>query len=227
MTPSIPAAYRNAITTGDSRELARALPDSCIDLVLTDPPYLKEDIQEGVYTWLGGEAARVLKPGGFLLTYVGSLWKYNNMLELGQHLTYFYDFVELHAGAATILWARHTLTRHKSILAFVKGWGQPRCLTMSAWTGSGADKRYHAWGQAESTARYYIDCFSAPGDLVWEPFCGGGTVPAVCQQIGRDYIAFERDPQTAETARQRLAQVQPMLPGLRAEQTALDLEVPT
>jgi hypothetical protein len=78
-------------------------------------------------------------------------------------------------------------------------------------TGSGADKRFHIWGQDERTASYYIDCFSRPGDVVLDPFCGGGTVPAVCKQIHRHFIAFEIDPATASVARKRLETVQPVL----------------
>jgi hypothetical protein len=32
----------NSIVTGDCRELSRAIPDHSIDLIFTDPPYLKE-----------------------------------------------------------------------------------------------------------------------------------------------------------------------------------------
>lgn len=201
--------YLDTITTGDALDRSCAIPDESIDLIFTDPPYLKEYLF--LYDWLGQEAARVLKPGGFLLVYVGSIWKYENMMQLGRHLTFFYDYVTLHAGQGPVLWARHTVSRHKSILAFVKGHGQPRCMVLSAWTGGGKDKRYHQWGQDEATARYFIECFSHPGGLVWEPFAGGGTVPVVCKQIQRRFLAFEIDETVAERARKRLAMVQPML----------------
>src|SRR5690242_17290960 len=103
----IPVELLNTITTGDSRDLSPLLPDESVDLIFTDPPYLKE--HAGLYDWLGQEASRVLKPGGFLLTYVGSLWKYDNMLALGQHLTFFYDYVAAHAGLGTMLWACKTI----------------------------------------------------------------------------------------------------------------------
>jgi len=127
-----------------------------------------------------------------------------------------------------VLWCRHTVSRHKSIVAFVKGQGQPRCMVLSAWTGTGKDKRFHRWGQDESTARYFIECFSCPGDLVWEPFTGGGTVPVVCQQIGRNWIAFELSPETAQIARKRLEQKQPLLFERELiDQLSLELEADT
>jgi hypothetical protein len=194
--------FLNQIVLGDCRTLSLAIPNESIDCIFTDPPYEKKFLP--LYTWLAKEAARILKPHGFLLTYAGSAWKYEVMLSLGKHLTYFWDYIALDAGAGTIVWNRKTLARHKSILAFVKGEGKPRCNTLGVWTGTGADKKYHVWGQDESTARYYIDCFTQPGAIVYDPFCGGGTVPFVCQQLGRSFIAFDSNPQSVAIARERV-----------------------
>ncbi len=211
----------NTITTGDARELAKAIPDESIDLIFTDPPYPKEYLP--LYEWLAEEAARVLKPGGFLLTYAGNVHKYDVMMALGHtQLTYFWDYITLHAGMGTMVWNRKTVARHKSILAFVKGDGKPRTAVLGLWTGTGSDKRYHTWGQDESTARYYIDCFSSSRDIVWDPFCGGGTTPAVCKVLNRQFIAFEVDPDTADIARKRLETVQPLLMPEEMEQLALE-----
>lgn len=96
------------------------------------------------------------------------------------------------------------ITRVKPIYAFVKGWGQPRTVVYDPFEGDGNDKRFHHWGQDMKSARYYIDCFSGAGDVVADPFCGGGTTPVVAQALGRQYIAIERDPVAAETTRSRL-----------------------
>ncbi|HZU00875.1 MAG TPA: site-specific DNA-methyltransferase [Ktedonobacteraceae bacterium] len=199
----------NTITTGDARLLSQQISDESIDLIFCDPPYLKEYIP--LYGWLSQEASRVLRPGGFLLTYVGNFWKYETMFQLGQHMTYFWDYVTYMAHESSIIWPRRTIARHKSILAFVKGQGLPRTNVLSAWVGSGMDKRYHVWGQDEGTARYYIDCFSSPGEIVLDPFMGGGTTAYVCKVLGRQFIGFEISPETADIARKRLETVQPLL----------------
>ncbi len=41
--------YLDRLTVGDSRELARVIPDESIDLIFTDPPYLKANIEDGIY----------------------------------------------------------------------------------------------------------------------------------------------------------------------------------
>jgi tRNA/tmRNA/rRNA uracil-C5-methylase (TrmA/RlmC/RlmD family) len=50
------------------------------------------------------------------------------------------------------------------------------------------------------------------GDLVVDPFCGGGTVPAACQALGRRWLATEIDPEAIAMARKRLAEAGKRLP---------------
>ena len=215
----------NQITTGDARELSRAIPDVSIDLIFTDPPYPKEFLP--LYGWLAEEASRVLKPGGFLLTYAGLFYLPDIIDDLNKWLTYHWQYISLQPGPSPLVHPRKILQAAKSILSFSKGKGLPLNYTSDVWTSPARDKRFHAWGQAELTARYFIDNFSHPEDIVWEPFTGGGTTPYVCRQLNRNFIAFEVDPGTATIARKRLETVQPLLMPEQARQLPLESEVLT
>ncbi|MDG6906752.1 MAG: hypothetical protein JRN20_13305 [Nitrososphaerota archaeon] len=46
--------------------------------------------------------------------------------------------------------------------------------------------------------------FSKPGELVVEPFVGGGTTVQACIDTGRSCFAYEIDNHTFETIRRRL-----------------------
>src|SRR5258708_4468140 len=215
--------YLNQIVTGDARELAKDIPDNSIDLIFTDPPYVKEQMH--LYGWLSEEAARVLKPDGFLMAYIRTYWKFEAMKLLSTHLTYYWDCISEHKGDNPLMWCTWARSRYKSILVFSKHQKHlPRRQYFDLWNGGKQDKRFHIWGQDAQTAQYYIDCFSGLVDIIWDPFCGGGTVPAVCKQIRRDFIAFEIDPDTADIARKRLETVQPLL--MPEEMEQLSLEVP-
>ena len=209
--PDIPEEYRNQIVTGDARELAKRIPDESIDLIFTDPPYLKEYLH--LYDWLGEAGSRVLKPNGFLLVYIGVYWKHEVMQRLANELDYYFDFVLENAGNSPIMWTRKVISRYKSIMAWTKkgAAAKPRTNVLSLWRGGGEDKRYHTWGQDESSARYYIDCFSSSKDIVVDFLVGGGTTAAICKQLRRNYIAFEIDPDTADLARKRVLNTQPPL----------------
>ena len=54
--------------------------------------------------------------------------------------------------------------------------------------------------------RAIVRDYSKPGDLVVDPFCGGGTTALACAIEGRRCITSEMDPVTFEKARARLAQ---------------------
>lgn len=53
-----------------------------------------------------------------------------------------------------------------------------------------------------------VKASSAKGDLVYDPFCGSGTVPAVCTQLERRFIACELNPDYVAIANERLEAVQ-------------------
>ncbi|MCL2744729.1 MAG: site-specific DNA-methyltransferase [Planctomycetaceae bacterium] len=52
-----------------------------------------------------------------------------------------------------------------------------------------------------------IRASSCEGDLVLDPFCGVGTVPAVCKRLGRDFIGIERNTEFVEIANKRVESV--------------------
>lgn len=194
-----------SLIEGDAIKLAPLIiADSSVDLIYTDPPYPKKF--HYCYEFLAEEAARVLKPTGFLIAYAGPYWKQKVMETLGAKLDYFYDFVLMHKGNTSILWPRKIISGYKSMLCYtLKGQSPlPNTNVLGKFDGTGGDKRFHAWGQDAGTARYYIDVFSKPGDLVVDYFLGAGTFADVCKNLERDFIGFEINHQTIEMARARL-----------------------
>jgi DNA modification methylase len=159
---------------GDSIKRAETLiAAGSVDLIFTDPPYEKK--YHYLYEWLAKEAARALKPNGFLITLAGPYWKHQVMMALGKYLDYFYDFILLHRGNTSILWPRRIITGYKSILCYNQKGQKPLPVTnvLGKYNGTGGDKRFHKCGQEANFARYYIDIFSREGDLVVDYFSGG------------------------------------------------------
>ena len=50
-----------------------------------------------------------------------------------------------------------------------------------------------------------VKASSNPGDLVFDPFCGSGTVPVVCQRLGRRFVACEINADYCRMAETRMA----------------------
>lgn len=181
------------------------LADNSVDMIFTDPPYLKEFLH--VYGWLADEAMRVLKPGGFILAYCGGFFLnriYRMFDDAG--LTYFWQFVEgTQPGRGVFIYRVGILNMHKPIIAYSKGPARLRVQGVhSRFDSIGKMKAYHHWGQDVGTARYYIDHCSAIGDIVLDPFVGGGTTAVACEILRRRCVAFDIDLTALKTTQQRL-----------------------
>ena len=183
------------------------LASESVDMIYTDPPYPKKFLP--CYEWLANEAARALKPGGFVFTMAGEYWinRIFKIFEAQEGLSYFWRFTHLSLnGEAPFVFQRSVIAHAKSILAYVKGFGphKPRVGGVHGVYTGRKDKRFHRWGQDVDTARYYIDCFSAPGDLILDPFMGGGTTAEACELLGRRWIGFDIDRPALETTAGRI-----------------------
>lgn len=189
---------------GDFYSELEYLQDGSVDLILTDPPYPIEFIE--CWSKLGDFAKRKLKPGGFLVAYSGQL----NLLEvtkrLSEHLDYYWTFSLIHSGRNQLVQPRNLFCGWKPILVFQNGFqrlsGDPFEDMIN---GTGDDKRYHDWQQSEQELAPLIQHFTNPGDLIVEPFAGGGTTLAAASKLGRHVIGCELDRQTFLNAQSRLS----------------------
>lgn len=199
----------------DCRRLPIA--DNSIDLIMTDPPYVKDQIH--TYKWLAAEAMRVLKPGRFVLAMAGG----NGINKIMRWfddagLTFYWLYQLGMKGQSTgVVWVNGNQqvpisTRTKHVLAYSKGDALPRTATTGLYWSGGGDKRFHHWGQHIDSHRYYIDCFSYPGDLVLDPFVGGGTTAEACKILERRYLCSDIDPVALATSAGRAASVSGPLP---------------
>jgi hypothetical protein len=194
------------ILLGDMNILLEKLADKSVDLFLTDPTY--NDIQ--AYVRLAELAAAKLKPGGLCLAYSGQMYLPQVLAGMAGHLEYWWTLALHIWDGATAIYPRAIQARWKPIVAFAK----PPLGAANQWLtdlleGGGRDKRFHEWGQAESEAVYLIEHLTEPGQLVVDPYAGGGAFLAAAKILGRRWLATERDEGTVLIARSRLAAMDP------------------
>ncbi len=193
------------ILVGDMGVLYDRLQDGSVDLFLTDPPYARIDL----YERLAEVAAAKLKPGGLCLAYAGQIRLPEVLEAMGRHLAYWWTFAIQFGGQHYAVHPRRVQNKWKPILAF----GRPPVGKAPEWLadmlqGGGRDKRHHDWGQDESEAQYLVRHLTEPGQLVVDPFCGGGQIPAACKALGRRRLETEEDRVTALVARKRVGEMQ-------------------
>lgn len=184
------------IRHGDFREVLAGLTN--VDAIITDPPYPAEYVE--LFDGLGQLAKRVLTKDGVLAAMTGQSYLPAYIEHLGRHLTYRWTGAYVVEGQAVRVHQRAVGTKWKPVLIY----GGSRFLTQDTFHSAGDDKRHHHWGQSESGMAALVEAFTDPGDLVVDPFLGGGTTAAVCRDLGRRFIGCDTDPAAIHTTRERL-----------------------
>jgi len=195
---------RYALFCGDFENDSFNIEPGSIDTIITDPPYPEEYLY--LYGVLAKKAADLLKPGGSLLAMVGQSYLPEVFNLMTPHIRYNWIVAYLTPGGQSAqLWQRKVNTFWKPVLWFVKGEYQ------GDWIGDVAksdvndnDKRFHNWGQSESGMAHLIEMFTHSGDLILDPFCGGGTTGVVAITRNRRFIGIDVDERAILTTAERI-----------------------
>jgi DNA modification methylase len=216
----IKAVELNTIMTGDARELAKTIPDESVDMVFCDPVYSNIDD----YRWLAETAMRVLKPDSACLAWCSKAGESQFAMQesgLNYHWTLNYTV----QAKPTLLFHYGLFTWTTPCLFFAKGHRKASPPIPDTFISKAPPDNGFKWNKNIEVINRWMRSFTKPGDIVYDPFAGSGTVPAVCKMTGRNYLASEIDPVRAATARQRVEQAPMPLFVLENEKQAVwDLE---
>ena len=204
-------------------ELAAEVPAGSVDWIITDPPYPKEFLS--CWSELGEFAAHALKPGGSLLAMTGTMYlpEVFRRMEAEPGLQYWWTLTyDMSRGSlpGNWMWARRLNQYFKQILWYWKpGEAKPEALHKTDWVpcpGGHRDKdqRFHKWGQMESGVLELCRKFAQPGELIVDPFVGGGTMAVAALALGCSFIGADIDIEAVETTRRRMLEYQPVMLGL-------------
>jgi len=187
---------------GDFRQVGDKIPDASVDLIFTDPPYDRKAIE--LFDGLGEFAARVLRPGGSLIAYVGHIQLPDALADMSKHLRYWWTCACVHGGQHARMTEYGIVAGWKPIVWFVKETRGDKLTFVNDTVTSQREKSHHEWQQAEEEARYFIELLTENDGFVVDPFCGGGTTPVACINTGRKWAAFEIDEARLARASERI-----------------------
>jgi len=177
------------------------------DAIITDPPYPREFLP------LFGELARfagdTLKDGGSLLVMSGEshLPEVYQLLVSDKRLRYQWTMCYMTPGPATQLRGRPIASNWKPIIWLTKGKYSGARIN-DVFENPTQDKRFHHWGQGEVGMSQIIERMTNKGDIVIDPFLGGGTTGVCCVHLERMFYGFDIDIEAVKMARARIAKVE-------------------
>jgi site-specific DNA-methyltransferase (adenine-specific) len=209
--------FSNQILHGDCIEVLRSVPAESVGLVVTDPPYgvhyrdrtgrtvANDDCLDRV---LGAfsQVYRIMRPDTVCISFYGwnkvdaffTAWRRAGFYPVG-HVV----LVKGYASNRRFLEARHEQ-------AYVLAKGRPSMPSrpiadVRKWQYSG--NRAHPTEKAVGILKPLVECFSRPGDLILDPFCGSGSTCVAAAVVGRRYLGVDLVSEHCETARRRLTAV--------------------
>lgn len=210
----------NKVTLGDARELSDQIEDESIDFCLTDPIY--ENIED--YLWLARTAARVLKPDRALLAFCSDIKMFSikTLMDSICDLSFVKPFYYVVEAKSSKLSGYGIYTWTTPALLYVKGKGWPKDRTgrhcpdtkieqVVTTISRQRPKGKHKWNKNPEVLGSWIRAFTELGEIVFDPFTGSAPIPYVALQERRKVIVFEKDPETAAQARERLSAIQTII----------------
>jgi hypothetical protein len=167
------------------------------DAVITDPPY------EAEYLPVYKELAKACVGVPLVAVMVGQTYLPEVMNALCGRLKYRWMLAYLTPGGQAVrVWTRKVNTFWKPVLLFGES---------DEWFGDVAqsrandnDKRFHEWGQSESGMADLVNRLTKPGDLICDPFLGGGTTAVVSLALGRRFVGCDISQECIDATRQRV-----------------------
>lgn len=192
----------HGVLLGSSRDLIEQLEPWSVDMILTDPVYDQVDD----YRWLANVGQRYLKDGASLLAFFSPKYGCEIREAMSQYLTFVWQLNYVIRAKTQRLIAYNLFTWNTPVMWFAKGRGKaldriPDTFIQDNSPAQGG----HRWNKNVPVLEYWINAFTRPGDLVLDPFCGGGSTLVAAKQAGRAWLGFERDGASAALAAERVA----------------------
>jgi len=196
------APMPEGLIVGDFREHSDKVPDGSISLIFTDPPYDKE--AEKLFVGLADFAKKKLCEGGSLLMYLGHLQLPAAFKAFEGKMRHWWTCACVHGGDKALMREYGIRVGWKPMLWFVKQTRDDKTNIVFDIVSGAGEKQFHDWQQDQSDAEYYIKELCPKDGVVCDPFIGGGTTAVAAKALGRKWVGFEINEDTAKVAGSRI-----------------------
>lgn len=213
-----PEDYINKVIQGDCLEVMKGMPDKCVDLVLTDPPY-------GIGIAKNGMAIGSLGSTGVAKrqdygkqdwdAFTPSKEYFDEIIRVSKNQAIFggnYFTDKLPQSNKWLVWDKNNehsvLSDCELVWTSVKGRVQKKMYT---WNGmiqedmKNKEIRHHPTQKPVEVMKWVLSIFPET-KTVLDPFSGSGSTLVACKNMGVDFIGIEQSDKYVSVANERLKQ---------------------
>lgn len=200
-----PDDFINKVINADCLEVMKQMPDKCVDLVLTDPPYgLGDRLSDG-----GGK----LKNTPMAVLYRESEWEdklpsqevFNEIFRISKNQVICGgNYFLLPPTRCFIAWDKKQAMPTLSACEYIwTSFDRPAKLFSVSSTDL---NRQHPTQKPIELIKYLIGKFSEENTTILDCFLGSGTTAVAAKQLGRNFIGIELSEKYCKIAEERLRQ---------------------
>jgi site-specific DNA-methyltransferase (adenine-specific) len=195
--------HLNKIICADSLDFMKSLPDKCIDLVLTDPPYgLGDRLSDG-----GGK----LKNTPMAVLYRDTDWVdevpsedvFKEIFRISKNqIICGGNYFNLPPTRGFVCWDKQQFMPTLSACEYI--WTSFDCPAKIISCTSTDLNRQHPTQKPIILFQKLLQRFSKEGDTVLDCYLGSGTTAVACKLLGRNYIGIEKEQKYVDIALDRI-----------------------
>ena len=221
----------NKITCADCMDILKQLPDKCIDLVLTDPPYggggknlgnitKMEDLEAYSpnisVTRTGGSWSKKYQQGGIFdhnniknWDYAPSEDVFKEIFRVSKNqIIWGGNYFNLPPTRCFNIWKKLTISESFSMAMAEYAWTSFND-NAKLWEFAPQDpNRFHPTQKPVGLIMKQVALYSQPDDLILDCFSGSGTTAIACHKLKRRFICIEKDKDYYEASVKRLEEEQ-------------------
>ena len=188
-----PEDFINKIICGDCLEVMKEMPDGCVDLVVTDPPY--PDYHQELYGYKNG-----------MLDFL-NYFDCKQFIFWSAKVDFPLDYTAIH------IWDKQTGCGSWYERIFERNGNQEYKVYRSYLINSTVAQNYTGdtfWGHHSQKPIKLIERLisenTKENEVILDPFLGSGTTAEACKLLHRNFIGIEINPEYCKIAEERLAQ---------------------
>ena len=220
--------FINKIHCGDCLDLMKEMPDKCVDLALTDPPYgigeaagknISRSKSFGSRSFGDKNTRRTIIPAN---DYGNFEWDdrppsaeyFAELIRVSKNQIIFGgNYFSLPQSSCWIVWDKDNSGDFADAELAWTSFDTAVRIFKWKWNGmlqqdmAHKEKRQHPTQKPLPLMMWCLEKYSKPGMTVLDPFMGSGTTCVACKKLGRNFIGIEKEPEYIKIAEKRLEKV--------------------